>query len=159
MATFTSIQQYRQVMDSRMKAMRKNGIKSASQAASYMMTYAKKLAPRHSGDTIRGISKRPRKEGYVVVSEVPGRFKQNLFANQTSPYRTLHFRAKGGKNYYAPNQTVVYGGAALSRGGKQIKWTGTPRFFHLATLRTRKYFRKVAVMNNRRALQTGFGGV
>ena len=159
MAVYRSVEAYKQSLNKRAQAVQKAGIKSASQAASRMVLEAKRLAPVYSGATIRGIKKRPKKEGYVVTSTVPGAFKQNLFANQTAPYRTLHFGPRGGGRVYGPNQTVVYGGAAMSRNGNQIRWSGTPRFFHLATLRTRKYYRQVAVQNNRRALQTGFGGV
>jgi hypothetical protein len=165
MATYTSIEQYRADLNKKMVAMRRAGIKSCGQAASYMQMYAKKLAPRSSGQTIDGIRKRPSKEGYVVVSTVPGPFMQNFFANQTAPYRTLNFGPRGGGYAYAPNQTVVYGLPALARNGRLINWTASGgdgnkgRFFHRATLRTRKYFPQVAVQNNRRALRTGFGGV
>lgn len=138
--------------------MRKQAVKSASEAADYMVVQAKGMAPRKSGETIRGIRKRPRKKGYVVESTVPGRFKQNLFANQTAPFRTINY-PKGAwigpsKSYTgrwnmiaAPGTKAVYGQSP------NWNWTGTPRFFHLATLRTRSKFLQITRRNTLKALR------
>ena len=161
MPTFRSIQEYRQTINNRIKKLNKQNITTSKQAAKLMVQYAKKFAPRSSGQTISGIRKRKRKGSWVVESKVPGNFKQNLFANMKVPFRTLNFGAKGGGRAYAPNQKVRYGQPAKSRSGKQIRWTahGAAKkigFFNLAALRTRPKFRKFAVDNTRKILRAKF---
>lgn len=141
----------------RMSIRAKNVVKYARDAnnssARYMLLTAKRLAPRHTGETIRGITKKEVKKGFEVVSKVNGPFLQNFFANQIAPYRTLNFKAKGGKFYYASNQKVVYGGTALTWTDKQITWTGTARFWHFALLKTQDIFGKLHRSNLKKALR------
>lgn len=146
MVTVRSAEEYRSLMDRRARALRKVAVKTASQAATKMQNLAKALAPRWTGTTIEGIKKTgPHGRGiYGVQSWVPGRFKQNLWANQTAPFRTLHFRGTGG-GMARRTGVVVYGD-----GTHRI--TGVPRFFHFAMLRTRPAFGKLAVRNTRKVL-------
>jgi len=123
-------------------------------AAKRMQSIAKKLAPRGTGETIRGIRRRKVKNGWVVESLVRGRFKQNLFANRTAPFRTLRF-VKNNRFFRSP-QSVVYGRGGVSSGGNPIRWTGTPRFWHFASLRMRKKYGRQALKNTRKALRTAF---
>lgn len=153
MGTYT-LQGYRKELSNKIKRLRKSGDKSSFTASKYMVAQAKRLAPRKTGQTISGIRKRKRKSGqWTVESWVPGTFKQNMFANQTAPYRTLNYSEQSIQPFYAIPQKVVYGKGAISPSGNQIRWTGTPRFFHFAWLRTRDYFRKVTNVNTKKALR------
>ena len=161
MAFRYTLEQYRAVLGKRMKALRDAGIKSSMQAASYMVIQAKRLAPRYTGATIAGIIKRKHGKGYMVISSVPGSFKQNLFANQTAPYRTIHY-PKGA--WIPPSKswngkwTMIAPPGTVARYGESPNWnwTAKPRFFHFAALRTRPYFRDIARKNTRKALRTTF---
>ena len=150
MAVIT-IAQFRKRMQKRIDNLKKVGIKTEDQASRFMMFTAKKLAPRSSGKTIQGIRRKKKGAHYVVESRVPGRFKQNFFANQTAPFRTLRF-TKGNKAYAFP-QKVVYGKPAISSSGNAIQWTGTPRFFHFAFLRARPFMKTMAKRNTSKAVR------
>ena len=130
-----------------MRALKKSGSLTTLQGAKLMQRTAKKLAPKKTGETMRGIRRRKNKLGWTVESLVRGRFKQNLFANQTAPFRTLRF-IKPNK-FFASPQTVVYGQSATTPGGKSVVWTGKPRFWHFASLRTRKFVKKISIKNTR----------
>lgn len=143
MATYT-MDSYQKVWAQRAKAIKRNANKSAFQAARYMMAQAQSMTPRKTGATRAGIRKR--KSGnakYMVTSTVPGPFKQNMWANQTAPFRTIHPWWNNGK-------PTVYGD-----GSHRI--TGKPRFFHFATLRTKEKFPKITRANNLKALQVTIG--
>jgi len=137
----------------RIRALRKVKKATPLQAAKLMQAHAKRNAPRKTGETIRGIKRRKAKNGWVVESHVRGRFKQNLFANQTAPYRTLRFKKSSKQPFFATPQTVVYGRSATTPSGKSVRWTGKARFWHFAALRTKKVYRQQATKNTRKALR------
>ena len=146
-------------MDKRLKELKKVQKTTPLVGAKIMQTTAKKLAPRKTGETIRGIRRRKAKNGWTVESWVPGRFKQNLFANQTAPFRTVRYPKgawappRGGKGWtmIAPPGTVaVYGQSPGS-----WRWSGTPRFWHIASLRMKGKYRKLARKNTQKALRVG----
>lgn len=155
MATFNSITKYRKVWKNRIKELRKQKNLSEKDASEFMVKTARSLAPRKTGATIKGIRMRKGKNSWTVESWVPGLFKQNLFANQTAPYRTLHFEKPN--RFYTSPQTVVYGSGAVSPSGNSIMWTGLPRFFHFATLRTREKFKDIVKKNTNKALRVSIG--
>lgn len=141
MATVRSVKEYQRLMKKRSNMLRKQNIKTASKTATFMQATAIKLAPRYTGQTIRGIKKKKTGKGanYAVESFVPGTFKQNLWANQTAPFRTI-------RPFWNQRRPTVYGdGTHFS--------SGTPRFFHFATLRARKKFQKLGRQNTRKALK------
>jgi len=138
------------------KVLRKSGIKTQREAADRVVINAIRLAPKHTGATIRGIRSRKTKNGYIAESTVPGKFKQNIFANQRAPYRTLNFGVRGGSYYYGPTQTVIYGGSAFNRDGEPILWTGTPRFFDRAVQLVQKKYPRILARNTKTALKTIF---
>lgn len=147
MAFKSNIGAFRARQNIRASKVRKLPVKTASEAATFMQRTARLLAPRDSGEVRRGIKKTgPHGRGkYRVVSDVPGSFKQNLWANQTAPFRTLHFRGTG-SGMAARTEDVVYGD-----GTHRI--TGTPRFWHFATVRTRAKFVSLARANLKSALR------
>lgn len=138
MATFTSVQQYRQHNNRRIKKLKASSMKTALEAATFMVARTKQLAPVHSGETRRNVRKRRNKNGYLISNYVQGSFKQNLWANRTAPYRSVRMYWNGGR-------PTVYGD-----GSHRI--TGTPRFFHFATLHTRKKLQQLAKRNIRKVL-------
>lgn len=152
-------QEFRAIMKAKADAVKQSGKKSSLEAAKFMTFTAKRYAPHSTGDTINGIRYRAKGKGYEVTSSVVGHkgFKQNLFANQTAPFRTIRYTRWN--PVYAYPQTVVYGQHAMSRSGKPIKWTARPRgqyqgrFWHWATLDTQTYFGKVARANLKDALR------
>lgn len=148
------LKEYWRVMQSRKNNLRKVSIRTPIQAALNLRDLAISLAPFKTGETIAGIRVIDEGEGKVsVISDVPGSFKQNMFANQTAPFRTLRFGKNSKQPYFATPQNVVYGREAVSPSGKPIRWTGTPRFFHIATLRVWGRYRKLMRMNTRQALK------
>lgn len=126
------------------KQIRKAGIKTTRDAANLQVVQAKRLAPYSTGEIIQGIKARPIGRGYRAVSEVSGSFKQNLWANQTAPFRSP-------KMYWTkpePFQKVVYGQYPAN-------WTGTPRFWDRAYYLVKRQFPKMALRNTKTALRTG----
>jgi hypothetical protein len=123
----------------RAKELKRQGIKTTRDVADYLIRSAKGMAPRKTGATRQGLRVKPRAKGHVAESWVPGRFKQNLWANQTAPFRTIHPWWNQGK--------------ATRYGDGSHKTTGQPQFFHLATLRARTYNSKIARQNTQKALR------
>lgn len=146
---------FRQSMINASKGLRKAQIRTQKESSALMVVNAKRLAPIFTGETVRGIRRRRiSRKGYRVESTVSGEFKQNLFSNQKSPFRTLQFKSKGGSFYYAPNQTVIYGKTAVNRRGTPIHWSGTPRWFDRAAQLVQKKYGSFAVRNTNNALRT-----
>lgn len=123
-------------------------IDSPKKAAKYMEHTAKMLAPRYTGETIRGI--RARKLGktlWTVESRVVPKgqkgFMQNLWTNQTYPHRRPMM-------YWNKGKPTLYGD-----GSHNI--TGLPRWFHFSTLRTRDKFRKITRNTVRDILKINIG--
>lgn len=140
--------QYQLLWRQRAKSLRQQGIKTTRQVADYLIMNAKGMAPEKTGKTREGLRVKPRAKGHVAESWVPGKFKQNMWANQTAPFRTLHWK-KGNKRFgIKPGTKGVYG---LSP--KHFRWTGQPQFFHLATLRAKRYNPKIARRNTNKALR------
>jgi hypothetical protein len=137
MGTFRSLQQYRECWKKRAKELRKQGANTSLEAAQMLVAQARSMAPIKTGATMAGINYRKKGKGYVVESTVPSEFKQNMWANQTAPFRSN-------------KRMGVYGEA-------NHNYTGTPRFFHLATLRVQKMFLKLARNNVRKALRVNVG--
>ena len=148
MTTFVSVKSYKTYLSKIKKNLVFESNELDKKTASKMRKTIKKLAPQNSGQTKQGIITRKFKKGYRVISSVPGRFKQNLFANRTKPYRTLSFGKKN--RFYKQGQTVTYGKAALSRSGKPIKFTGTPAFFDVGVRsEVPKYRNQLKKLNSR----------
>jgi|TARA_Y100000310_G_scaffold103241_1_gene101522 hypothetical protein len=136
-----SLIEYRKVWALRAKKMRQAGIDSSGKASKLMIAEAKRLAPRKTGRLIKGIRRRKKKQGWEVESWVSGSFKYNFWINQQAPYRTVNMRW----NEFKP---TVYGDGTH-------RSTGTPRFFHFATLKARKDYLKLSKINTRKALKVG----
>lgn len=136
---FNSLKRYRAHLRKQIKGIKKAGVKTGLQAANLLIKIAKFLAPRKTGATIRGIRKRKSREGWTVESWVSGRFKQNLWVNQTSPFGAPLM-------VWNNRKPTIYGDGTH-------RTTGTPRFFHLATMRTRKKYIKLARANTLKALR------
>ena len=148
MATFRSVEQYRRVMQVRAKAIKRGAMKASSNAATFMQTNAIKMAPVHTGTTVRSIKKVKKGKNYVVESWVPGKFKQNLWANRKAPFRTINWTKGNSRFGIKAGTRGLYGVSP-----PHFHWTGTPRFFDLAALRTRAKFRELGRKNRRKALR------
>ena len=140
MATYKDLKSYRAGLRRKINAIKKGADRSIKTASKYQVMQAKRLAPRDTGATIRGIRRRKNKKGWAVESWVSGVFKQNMWANQTSPFAAPLMRWNNRK-------PTIYGD-----GTHHI--TGEPRFFDIATKLTRKVFFKTAVAHTRKALRT-----
>ena len=139
MAVYKTPHQLGLAMKAKAESLRKMAVKSSHDAAVYMIRQARSRAPVHTGETIRGIRKRKKGKGYIVVSRVGGSFKHNLWANQTKPFRTVNMRWGQGRG-------VVYGDGSH-------RTTGTPRFFHIATNMTKRKFHELVRTNTGKALR------
>lgn len=128
----------------RIKKLKKAGIKSQKQAARFMSLTAKKLAPKRTGGIVSGIRVVNRKKHSKVISKVFKTFPYNLWVNESSPYKKIRlmprFRPRGMKKriqfYY-----------------REVAKTGTPKFFTIAAMRTRPKFKKITFDNVHKALQ------
>jgi len=143
MVIVRSVKQYQRLMSKRVDALRRTSLKTGSQTASFMQATAIKLAPSSSGETVRGIRKTRRGKKYFVTSKVSPkgnrRFRQNMWTNLTFPHRSVRVR-------WGKGRPIVYGDGSHSI-------SGTPRWFHFATLRTRKRFQSLGRKNTREALR------
>lgn len=146
-----NLQAFRERMKLRSKRLLNSQIKSLDEASSFMVINAKRLAPYKTGETINGIRKVKKSNSqYRVESTVPGRFKQNLWANQKAPFRTIRWE-KGNRRFgIRPGTTGFYGTSPA-----HFKWTGTPRFFDRAAQLTQKKIKGVFVKNTSDALHFG----
>ena len=137
-----NLTEFRSQLKTKIRALNKSKIRTSKQAANLVVLHAKRLAPRHSGATINGIiSKKISRFGYRAISEVPGDFKQNLWANQKAPFKKPKMR-------WNKFQPTLYGQGPAN-------YTGTPRFFDRAVQLVQKKYKKIAVRNTKSALKTG----
>ena len=153
MAIYRNPIQLQRAMSKKASEMRKNEIRTPSKVATFLQATAIKLAPRQTGKLIQGIKKSKGKGRghYIVSSKVWGDFPYNMFVNQTAPFRTLRYKKANWRLGIKAGDKLVYGQSYPSH------WniTGTPRFFHVATLRAMKNFKKIARINTRKALRAG----
>lgn len=140
MPTYTSLKQYRAALGRRMKRLKKSAKRSEKDAAAWQVAKAKQLAPVDTRATIRGIRRRNTSRGWTVESWVSGKFKQNMWANRTSPFAAPRMRWNQGK-------PTVYG-------DRTHNITGTPGFFDVAAKMTRKKFRDVTLKHTRKSLRS-----
>lgn len=143
MAVVKSIADYRRLMEKRANNLVKAGNRSSLTAASFMVAQAKRMAPRSTGETMRGIRKRKRAKGkWAVESTVSPKgskgFRQNLWANQTSPHASP--RMKWNKS-------------RPTRYGVGHRTSGVPGFFNKAAVRTRRQFNRLVRKNTINALR------
>lgn len=139
-------------MQKKIKNLTKAKKKSSLKLAKLMLVNSMRYAPVHTGNLVRGITYKKIPKGYRVESKVNTPFPYNLWVNAKPGIPVVTFGAAGGGKYYAPNQTVSYGGPAKSRGGNDIKWTGYPGFFSIAKKETAKQAKKIYVSQVKVAL-------
>jgi len=151
MARVFTLKQYRKEIQKKIRAIEKNANRSAFKASKFMELKAKIRAPRGMGETISGItSTKVGNKKYIVESRVPGKkgrggvFYQNMWANVTGRFAAPRMRWNKFDN-------TKYGTGPAS-------YTGTPGFFDIATLETRREFMKVMRRGMRNALRGVIGG-
>lgn len=148
MATFTSIQQYRMVMQKRIEALRRSGDKSAMSATSHQMLEARRMAPVDKGALRANIRRRKLSNGrWSAESWVPGGFKYNFWVNRSPGYERLIYKRANPRFGLNVGDILIYGASPNWR------WTGVAQYWSLATQSTRNYFRRIAVQNARKALR------
>ena len=139
MATFT-IDQYQKRMRNLAKNLRKAAKKSTNATAQFMVATARGLAPAKTGNLRRGIQAKPIKGAeWQVSSSVPKGFPYHFWVNQTAPLRTIH-------PWWNRYQATRYGD-----GTHNI--TGSPRYWHFATLRTVNLFGRITRKNIQKVLK------
>lgn len=146
MATY-NLNEAREVWKARADKIKRVKPQSELQGATFMVLTAKMFAPRVTGETIQGIRKRSVSNGYIVESRVRekvsmltgAKFRQNLWVNQTAPFRSPHMQ-------WNKSKATVYGDGSHAT-------TGLPRFWHFATLKTRINFNRLVIINTRKALK------
>ncbi len=139
MGTFT-IDQYQRKMRNLAKNIRKAAKKSTNAAAQFMVATARGLAPAKTGDLRRGIQAKLIKGAeFQVTSTVSQGFPHHLWINQNAPFRTIH-------PWWNRYQSTVYGD-----GTHNI--TGSPRYWHFATLRTVSLFGRLSRKNIQKVLK------
>ena len=117
----------------RLSKMKQVKIKTPLQIASEFIKQAIKLAPEKTGETKRGIIKNKIQNGYTVKSEVPGRFKQNLWTNQSGDY--LAVRMWWAKPPFRP---IVYGDGTHNTTGIPMWWDRTFALIRLKAINIQK---------------------
>jgi len=142
MAVYVGTKKYIQALNRKKRELKKASDRTPDKATKFMVMTAKRLAPIHTGATVRGIRRRKRRDGeWFVESWVIGNkgFKQNLWANRTVPFKRPRMRWNKGK-------PTLYGQGPA-------RWTGMPMFFDVAALKTSKVFRRLALDHTRKALR------
>lgn len=143
MATYT-LDQYQKLWRQRAAKLRRKSEVTARDAALHMEAAAKGMAPEKTGALRAGITHEKIKPGqYEVSSSVPGGFPYQFWINQTAPFRSL-------KMIWNSRQPTVYGDGTHFN-------TGTPRYWHFATLRTKEMFAKTALKNTRSVFKSAIG--
>jgi len=136
-------------MEHRIKALKQSGDRSSLSSAKHQVMLSKKNAPRKSGVLRGNIKKRKLKSGrWVAESWVPGKFKYNMWVNRSPGYKTLTYKKANPRYGLKPGDTITYG-----RKPSHWKWTGLPKYWDLATNKTRRHFNRVAVKNARKSLR------
>ncbi len=139
MPTYTP-DQYQKRMRNLAKNLLKAAKKSTNAAAQFMVATARGMAPAKTGNLRRGIQPKSISGAeWQVISTVPKGFPYHFWVNQTAPMRTIH----PWWNRYAG---TVYGD-----GTHNI--TGSPRYWHLATLRTFGVFGRITRKNIQKVLK------
>ena len=140
----SNIETLRKNYTTRIKKLRRAGIRSQKKAAQLMVLEAKKLAPKRTGGIIRGLQAFHRVKYSKVISRVFKSFPYNLWVNETTPYKRIRlipkFRPKGMKK----RVRFFY---------SEVNVTGTPGYFTIATMKVAKVFPKIVLQNTRMALQ------
>lgn len=132
-------EQYRRYILSLPKKLRGGLLRGQRRAANLVITNAKKLAPVRTGETIRNFrAVKLKNRGYSVQNRVQGPFKQNLWANQSSPFKAPAMRWNNG-------QPTKYGSGPAN-------YTGTPRFFDRAVNQIRKRYGDIIRRSTERSL-------
>lgn len=139
MATY-DLKGYRKKLQGTINKLNRVKRKTPEQFAKIVQLRAKKNAPRLTGDTIKNIRTRKKKDGiYEVESWVPGPFKQNKWANMDEGYEAPPMRWNG----YKP---TPYKGA-------KAKWTGKARFFDKAVESIQRSYPKAILRKTRKAIR------
>lgn len=143
MATYTP-DQFQRKMRNMAKQLRKAAKKSTNAAAQFMVATARGMAPRKTGNLRRGIRAKAIKGAeFQVSSRVEKDFPYHFWINQSAPLRTIH-------PWWNRYQSTVYGDGTHSI-------TGTPRYWHFATLRTLAVFGKITRKNIQKVLKARLG--
>jgi len=133
MATYT-MDGYQKKMRMMASQLRRASRNSTTNAAMFMLRTAQGMAPFKTGDLRAGIKARHIKDSeWEVSSSVPKAFPYNLWVNQNAPYRTI-------KAVWNARQPTVYGDGTHTV-------TGTPRYWHFATIRTVAIFGSIVRKN------------
>lgn len=161
MGNYKNIYQYRAALNQRINTLKKTSKKTNRDICKLIQKRAQRFAPADSRQTIRGIRLRKMAQGWQVESWVPGRFKQNLWANRTPPYDRLVVKNDNGAiippnrsrtgNFAKvanKNEVLIYG-----RSPSRWRWTGKPGFFDWAVDKTRRDGFKMHVRNSRKAIR------
>lgn len=139
MATYT-IDQYQRKMRNLAKNIRKAAKTSTNATAQFMVTTARGLAPAKTGALRRNIiAKSIKGAEFQVTSIVPKTFPYHFWINQTAPMRTIH-------PWWNRYQPTAYGDGTHTI-------TGSPRYWHFATLRTIKLFGRITRKNIQKTLK------
>lgn len=158
----TNIEQFRARNLARINALKRAGIKTHQDSARFMYLTARRLAPKKSGALINGIKIQRSTDKSTVISSVPNPFPYNMWVNQSSKaltedrsYRTLKYPEGGKFKGVDGNWVTIAKGEKLVYGSSPShwRWTGTARFWHFATLRTREYMNVEIVKNVEKALK------
>ena len=139
MATYTP-DQYQKKMRNIAKNLRKVAKKSSNAASQFMVATARSMAPAKTGNLRRGIIAKPIKGAeFQVTSSVPKAFPYHFWVNQTAPFRTIPM-------WWNRYQATRYGDGTHTI-------TGTPRYWHFATLRTVNLFGRLTRKNVQKILK------
>lgn len=144
MGTYT-LKQYRQVQVNRIKALKRSMNRSSLSAAKFHVLQAKRLAPRLTGETVRGIRKRKlsnaRWISESIVSAKGQGFRQNMWANRSPPYHNPRM-------VWNRRKPTFYGQGHNATGFHQGMG-----FFDKATQLTRRQFGRVFRRNTIKAIR------
>lgn len=150
------LSKYRQIQDMRISSLKKGSRRGEISAAKYMAAMARKLAPRDTGNLIKGIHRRKNTVSIRATNPING-FPYVHWVNQSKGFEKLHVmrytdaRGRGyvriyGRWVVVPRNIMVYGQEP------NWHWTGTARFATIARNSARQFFRETMLNEMRKSI-------
>jgi len=152
--------EYRKLQEKRIQKLKKSTKRTPIQAAKYMASMARKLAPRKTGRLIQGIVRRKSTVRIGASNPVNG-FPYAKWVNQSEGYKVLNvnkYRDRFGRAYvsingtwvHVPGKVMIYGSAPAG-----WDWTGHARFATIARNSARTFYRNTMIKETRKAITVG----
>jgi hypothetical protein len=141
MVTVNSLQEYRKVQQMRINKLKSMKRKTTMNAAKYMSAVARRLAPKDTGNLLRGIVRRGNQVRISATNPVTG-FPYVKWINASPGYERVAYRVRwtSGRD----RRKYAY--------SEVMNRTGTPRFVTIAANSARQFYNNIAITETRKAI-------